>query len=254
MSASSQPAIPPTALQWLLTAQDGSIKSATRLLALGRTAAPVAGALDANVRLVACDTSRAGVRALLHRARHALPVVAQPSQLPFAPGSFDVVAVHQSLHTLPEGSLASIARVLAPGGHLAVSYIVRDDSVPWVRRLGDLLRDVDPAAMAGAYGTDSVERLTTSRFFTDVAERRHRLWAPISRVNLLDMVARRFPDLDADRLGQLMHAVGHLYETSARVPEPLLLPYQVSSWKAVVDPVEAASALDDPDPGLPIRL
>ena len=254
MSASSQPAIPPTALQWLLAAQDGAIRPAIRLLALGRTAAPLAGALGEDVRLVACDTSRAGVRALLHRARHALPVVAQPGQLPFAPGSFDVVAIHQSLHLLPEGSMASIARVLAPGGHVAVSYVVRDDSVPWVRRLGDLLRDVDPGAMAGAYGTDSVERLTTSRFFTDVVERRHRLWVPISRVNLLDMVARRFPDLDADRLSQLMHAVGELYENSARVPEPLLLPYQVSSWKAVVDHVEAASTLEDADPGLPIRL
>ncbi len=254
MSASTQPAIPPTALEWLLTAQDGAIRPATRLLALGRTAAPLVAALGEDVRLVACDTSRAGVRALLHRAPHALPVVGEPSQLPFAPRSFDIVAIHQSLHSLPEGSLASIARVLAPGGHVAVSYLVRDDSVPWVRRLSALLRDVDPGAMAGAYGTDSVEHLTTSPFFVDVTERRHRLWVPISRVNLLDMVARRFPDLDADRLGALMHAVGELYENSARVPEPLLLPYRVSSWKTVVDHVAAASLLEDDDPGLPIRL
>ncbi|MFT3876710.1 MAG: methyltransferase domain-containing protein [Propioniciclava sp.] len=254
MSASSQPAFPQTALQWLLTPPDGAIPAAPRLLAFGRSAAPLVGALDESVRVVACDTSRAGVRTLLNRFRRALPVVAQAAHLPFAPKSFDVVAVHQSLHALPEDSLASIARVLTPTGHLAVSYIVRDDSVPWVRRLGALLRDVDPEAMAGAYGTESVERLSHSPFFTDVVERRHRLWVPISRVNLLDMVARRFPDLESDRLGQLMASVGNLYESSARVPEPLLLPYQVSSWKAVVNHAAVSSTLADADPGLPIRL
>ena len=249
MSVSSHPAFPRTAIEWLAPSRPDA-----RVLALGRATAPVLGGLATEGLLVACDASRAGVRALLARAPHALPAVASPEHLPFAPGSFDAVYVHQSLHRLGATALTQVAAVLAPGGHLSVSYTVRDDSVPWVRRLTALLRDVDPGAMAGAYGTESVDRLTDSDLFTSVEERHHRLWVPISRVDLLDMVARRFPDLDAERLGRLMGEVGALYESSARVPEPLLLPYQVSCWRAVVDPRHRPPVRTRPDEGLAIRV
>lgn len=250
MTASAQPAFPQAALEWLTPASTNP-----RVLLLGRSAAPI-GALLARqgTDMVACDASRAGVRTLLTRSPRAVPTVARPEQLPFAPMSFHAVHVHQSLHELEPDALASIARVLAPGGHLAVSYTVRDDSVPWVRRLTALLRDVDPQAMAGAYGTESIDRLTASPYFADVAERGHRLWVPISRIDLLEMVARRFPDLEQDRLTRLMADVGQLYETSARVPEPLLLPYRVACWRASVDHTEFTSQLDLPDEGLRIRL
>lgn len=250
MTSSSQPAFPQTAIGWLTPD-----KPSPRLLVLGRSSAPLAGVLgDTGARLVASDTSRAGLRVLLNRAPGALPAVAQADHLPFAPLSFDAVFVHQSLHTLTDAALAEVARVLVPGGHLAVSYTARDDSVPWVRRLTAILRDVDPGAMAGAYGTDSVNRLTASPFFAEVETRNHRLWLPISRVDLLGMVARRFPELEQDRLSQLMVDVGQLYESSARVPEPLLLPYQVTCWRARVDHAEFTSQLRLPDDGLPIPL
>lgn len=250
MTASTQPAFPQAALEWL-----APTSATPRVLLLGRSAAPIAAALArTGADLVACDVSRGGVRALLNRAPRAVPTVASPERLPFTPMAFDVVHVHQSLHDLPELALTSIARVLAPRGHLAVSYTVRDDSVPWVRRLTALLRDVDPQAMAGAYGTESIDRLRASPWFGDVEERGHRLWVPISRVDLLGMVARRFPDLEHDRLSHLMTDVGELYETSARVPEPLLLPYRVACWRAVVDHSEFTSQLDGHDDGLRIRL
>lgn len=251
MTASSQPAFPRAALDWLLPQAPGR----QRLLVLGRAAAPVIGALTATeADLVACDASRGGLRALLHRAPRALPTVARPEQLPFAPLSFRAAYVHQSLHTLSPEALTELARVIAPGGHIAVSYTVRDDSVPWVRRLTAILRDVDPDAMKGAYGTDSVDALGASPLVGQIESRRHRLWVPIARVDLLDMVARRFPDLDADRLGQLMADVGELYATSARVPEPLLLPYQVACWRAHVDHTALDAPLEPGDDGLPIRL
>lgn len=249
MSVSSHPAFPRTAIEWL-----ASTRPDARVLALGRATAPVVPGLVDQRLLVACDSSRAGVRALLARAPRALPTVAAPEHLPFAPGSFDVVYVHQSLHRLSAAALDQIAAVLSPGGHVSVSYTVRDDSVPWVRRLSALLRDVDPGAMSGAYGTESIERLADSALFSTIESRHHRLWVPISRVDLLDMVARRFPDLDAERLGRLMGEVGALYASSARVPEPLLLPYQVSCWRATVDPSHRPPNRTRPDDGLEIRL
>lgn len=256
MTASTQPAFPRAALDWLAAVSpQGQPLPTPRVLLLGRSAAPLGAALArTGADLVACDASRGGVRALLNRAPRALPTVAEPDQLPFAPLAFDAVHVHQSLHGLSDAALASIARVLAPHGHLAVSYTIRDDSVPWVRRLTGLLRDVDPQAMAGAYGTESIDRLRSSPFFHDAEERGHRLWIPISRVDLLGMVARRFPDLEQDRLSRLMADVGELYETSARVPEPLLLPYRVACWRAPVDHTEFTSQLDPHSDGLRIRL
>lgn len=256
MTSTSQPAFPQAALDWLApSGADGRVLPSPRVLLLGRSAAPLATLLDRRgAALVACDTSRAGVRTLLNRAPRALPAVASPDRLPFTPLAFDAVHVHQSLHTLADAALASIARTLAPGGHLAVSYTVRDDSVPWVRRLTALLRDVDSGSMAGAYGTESIDRLEASPHYAEVSERSHRLWVPISRVDLLGMVAKRFPDLEQDRLSRLMADVGELYETSARVPEPLLLPYRVICWRATVDHSEFTSRLGAPEDGVRIRL
>jgi len=252
MTSQGQPAFPRAAIDWLMP----RTVPAPRLLVLGRACAPVIAQLaDTAASLVASDASRAGLRPLMQRAPRALPTVARASRLPFVPTSFDAVFVHQSLHTLAlDAVLPEIARVLRPGGHLALSYTVRDDSVPWVRRLVALMRAVDPSAMTGGYGTESVDAVADSPFFPVVERRNHRLWVPISRVDLLGMVARRFPDLPQDQLGPLMADVGQLYESSARVPEPLLLPYQVACWRAHVDHTEFTSQLALPDDGLSILL
>jgi hypothetical protein len=41
--------------------------------------------------------------------------------------------------------------------------------------------------------------------------------------------------------------VGELYDSSARSPEPLLLPFQASCWRAMVDhsQLSMADAIDD---------
>ena len=77
---------------------------------------------------------------------------------------------------------------------------------------------------------------------------------PVSRVGLLGMVASRFPDLEQDRLTELLDEVGRLYESSARPPEPLLLPYKVSCWRAWVDHTELSTPIELPDEGLSIPL
>ena len=51
---------------------------------------------------------------------------------------------------------------------------------------------------------------------------------------------------------KLLAEVGDLYDTSARAPEPLLLPYQASCWRAVVD--HSGLALEADRDALHIRL
>lgn len=254
MTTASSPAFPTAAIDWLAPTSTG--RRRPRSLLLGRASAPIAAHLGRrDDPLVAVDTDRDGLRVLQGRAPRALPLVARPERLPLVPMSVDAVWVHQSFHTLlPNAVLPELARVLAPGGHLAISYTVRDDSVPWVRRLAALVQAVDPTAMTSDPGLASVAAIDDSPFYEAVEERNFRLWIPIARVGLLDMVAARFPDLPPDELAPLMTAVGELYESSARVPEPLLLPYRVACWRARVDHDEFTSQLRLPDDGLTISL
>ena len=248
----SAPALPDAAIEWM--AHRPAARRPRGLL-LGRASSPVATLVArSGDPLVAADPSTAGVRALLRRAPHAVPTVARPERLPFVPTSFDTVWVHQAFHTLIPAVLPEIARVLVPGGHLAVSYLARDDSVPWVRRLAALLQAVDAHAMSSDYGMGAVDLVAESPFFTDLERRNFRLWVPVSRIDLLNMVARRFPALPQAELATLMVAVGQLYESSAREPQPLLLPYQVACWRARVDHDEFTSQLRLPDEGLSIPL
>lgn len=249
MTASSETAFPPAALDWLVDAPDA------RVLALGRTCAPLMATLASRgAKLTANDPEPTGVRRLLAHAPRALPAVAEAAQLPFAASTFDVVLINQSAHTLDvERVPDELARVLRPGGHLAIAYTIRDDSVPWVRRLVKAMQGVDPNAMTGAYGAQSVDELIDRPYFPIVERRDFRLWSPISRAGMLQMVRRRFPKLDAARLDPLLDEVGTLYDTSARVPDPLLLPYKVACWRARVDHTHL-EASPDTDNGLTISL
>ena len=186
-------------------------------------------AIDRDLDAVAVLPDRLGTR---------LHVVGQVESLPFLSCHFDVVTASQSLHRFAPGlALTEMARVLKPRGRLAVAYNTRDDTVPWVRRLIALMQQADPDAMKGDYGVDSVDAVAESPYFVDLERRNFRNWVPITRAGLLAMVERRptTARLEPDVRAQLLAEVGDLYDTSARPPEPLLLPYQASCWRALVD-------------------
>ena len=151
---------------------------------------------------------------------------------------FDVVTAAQTLHRFAPGlALTEIARVLKPGGYLAIAYNMRDDTVPWVRRLIALMRDADPGAMRGEFGEDSVEMVAESPYFGLLERRNFRNWMPITREGLISMVVQRpaVARLDPTARGRLVREVGALYDAHARVPDPLMLPFQTSCWRAEVD-------------------
>ncbi|MGC3995658.1 MAG: methyltransferase domain-containing protein [Propionicimonas sp.] len=252
MTNGSPGSFPSAALDWLAPVEPGVV------LAIGRPSAVTANRLaDLGSRVLLSDKSGSAVRATRRRYPSLQAVAAAPDALPFVPCSFDQVLVAQGLHLLPSGLvLDEFARVLAPGGRLAVLHTARDDSVPWVRRLATILREYDPDAMTGGAELYSVASIAASPHFPVVEHRSFRLWVPITRDGLLEMVsaAPRLSVLEQADSDRLLDEVGHLYDTSARAPEPLLLPYSVMCWRAAVDHSELSAAIRGADEGFGINF
>lgn len=82
----------------------------------------------------------AAMRAALERLLPDIEVYDGAAEaLPLAEGSFDLVTVAQGFHWFDAPkALAEIRRVLRPGGGLAMIWNVRDETVGWVRELGQI--------------------------------------------------------------------------------------------------------------------
>ncbi len=235
-----------------------------------RTTFPAA-ALDhmagrANGRLLTLDGPRSMASALLRhgyevfcvdrdpsvarRHGHAGPaptITARAEALPFDPCQFDAVVVHQSFHRYsPSTALSEMARVLRPGGHVTVSYLVRDDTVPWVRRLAALLRTVDPDAMRGDYGDSAADALIASKYFPEHDAKGFRIWATMARRELLSMVAaqRRIAAADAEQRSGLLRRVGELFDDTTGGLGSVRLPYQLKILRGFVDHDELTASID----------
>ena len=217
------------------------------LAAMLRDAGHEVFCIDGTVELVAGLPNRLGTR---------LHVVGQVESLPFLSCHFDVVTAAQTLHRFAPGlALSEIARVLKPGGYLAVAYNTRDDTVPWVRRLIALMRETDPSSMRGDYGADSVDKIAESPYFGLLERRNFRNWMPITREGLISMVERRpaVARMQPGTRDRLVRDVGDLYDAYARRSDPLMLPFQTSCWRAEVDHSKLVID-DDFDDVLQIKL
>lgn len=233
MPAQRRTPFPETAIAWMVG------DSPQRVLDLGSDRGQLARMLAAaGHRVHGLDRSAAKIKELARRIPTGTHVVAQAESLPFTDQVFDVVSSAETLHRFAPGLVsAEIARVLRPGGRVVAIYNTRDDTVPWVKKLAAILHEVDPDAMRGDFGQDSVEALVQTPYFTDLERKNFRNWLPIDRRGLLDMVGRRpaAAALDEPARTALLERVGQLYDDYARSPEPLLLPFQASCWRATVD-------------------
>jgi SAM-dependent methyltransferase len=240
MSAGRAP-YPDAAAVWMVA------EGRQRVLDLGSGNGTFAAMLrDAGHEVFCLDRDIAKAAKLPDRLGTRLHVAGQVESLPFLSCHFDVVTAAATLHRFAPGlALTEIARVLKPGGRVAVVYNTRDDTVPWVKRLSALLQDVDPQAMRGDFGVDSMDAVTDSPYFTRLEHRTFRNWVPVTRPQLLAMVERRpaVRELQPGRRAELLADIGTLYDNSARPPDPLLLPFQTSCWRAEVDHTKIA--IDD---------
>ena len=179
--------------------------------------------LDLGLDVVAVEPD-AQMRALLPARAEVLAGTAE--QLPLEDASVDAVLVGQAFHWFDvEPALREIKRVLRPGGVLGLLWNLRDESVDWVRTVGEL------------WGADIGMDVGRQPPFAPVAG----LTAPQREVfehresmdtdQLIDLAASRShvivlpPDERDEVLAQVRRA--------APESEPLELPYRTIVWVAV---------------------
>ncbi|HSE72062.1 MAG TPA: methyltransferase domain-containing protein [Nocardioidaceae bacterium] len=222
-----RPTYPREAADWLvgrpharvLELGAGTGKLTEQLLALGHT-------------VTATDPSEVMLDRLARRAPEATRLAATAEEIPLASKSFDVVVAAQAFHWFDVArALPEIARMLAPGGHLAVVWNTRDERIPWVRRLGALIGGND-------HETDPTAVIDESAMFETVESKTFRFWQPLTPDSLRDLVTSRsyaatMSDLERTRL---LDKVGRLYDEYGRGADGLLLPYLTSAYRATVLP------------------
>ncbi|MDR0435757.1 MAG: class I SAM-dependent methyltransferase [Propionibacteriaceae bacterium] len=248
--ATGRPEFPLAAIEWLT---EGASRTAPVLTLATAPKVPrllAAAGFDVVVALRERDeTARfAGVSEIR-------TVVARAEALPFATHGIGTIIAYQSLHRFAPGlAMPELARVLRPGGHVAACYFIRDDSLPWVKRLVAMMREINPAAMPA---DDSAQHqpLTTSKYFPDAANKDFRVWVSVSRSQLVTMVAHQ-PEVDtlstAER-ASLLDAAGGIYDSASSGGE-LRLPYYLRCWRAGVDHTEFTRPVRLANDGLIISL
>jgi hypothetical protein len=144
--------------------------------------------------------------------------------------------------------------VLRPGGWVSLAYVKRDDSIPWVKKLAAIVQTRLPQAMRGDFGDSSMEALAASPYFPATETRTFRLWAPCTRSELQAQArgAAGASELKKAELDALAEEVGRLYDTYARIPDPLQLPYALTGRRGPVDHSELTAALTPDQAGLRI--
>jgi SAM-dependent methyltransferase len=181
-------------------------------------------------RVVAADPLPAMLAKLTARAPHAAAVVATAERLPLRGRSVDVVAAGQAFHWFDlDRALPETARVLRPGGRIALAWNLRDESVPWVRRLGRLIGTAEQL-------TDPTHALLSSNLFGYVEAKTFRFWQPLDRTLLRDLVSSRskVATMSEPARERVLRGVDELYDGYGRGADGMLLPYVTRCYRAVV--------------------
>jgi SAM-dependent methyltransferase len=143
-------------------------------------------------------------------AVHALTGSAE--SIPLPDGSADVVICAQAFHWFDHTlAVSEIARVLRPGGRLALVWNSRDDRNPWTARLSEIIGNETVAeddVRAPIDESGSFEAVETSEFVFEQF---------LGRERLVDLVLSRSycAKLSPAEREPVLEAVGSLYDSTA---------------------------------------
>lgn len=162
--------------------------------------------------------------------------VGSAESIPAPDMTYDVVVAAQAFGWFDaDQALPEIARVLKPGGTLALVDNRRDESIPWVRKLGRL---IDAAGGSAARTGDPSETLLDSGCFEGVEHARYSFWQTIDRGNVADLVLSRsaFAEAtDQERAAKRAEVLA-FYDDYGRGMDGMQLPYHCVCFRATVIP------------------
>lgn len=179
--------------------------------------------VDRGCRVVATDASAAMLRRLRRRASDAHAVVGKAERVPVRGRTADLVVAAGAFSWFEaEPFLREVARVLRPGGRLAVVWSERDERIPWVRRLGRILGE------SGAPGPDDpTAAIDESAMFETVERGTHRSWQPMTQESLRALVAScpRVALASEPERERTLRDADELYAGYGRGHDGMLMPY-----------------------------
>lgn len=186
-----RPTYPADAVAWLFEGTDAPIVD---IVDVGAGTGKLTRALlGEGRRLTAIDPDPEMLAVLAAASPDVVTAVGTAESLPLADDSADLVTLGQAWHWVdPLAGSAEIGRVLRPGGTLGLVWNIRDESVPWVAAMSEVMHH---SAAEQMIRTDAV---TVAAPFGPLEERTWAWTRSITRAALLDMVASRSYVITAD--------------------------------------------------------
>lgn len=144
--------------------------------------------------------------------------------IPADDATLDVVTVAQAFHWFDApAALADIARVLRPGGRLAILWNERDEATPWVAEMSKVIRWHERTVSRYQHvAWDAV--VAASGRFTPLNERTVR-WDQQMTCELLAERVRSISYIAAMPTAERERLVAEVVYLARRMPEPFALPY-----------------------------
>ncbi len=194
-----RPEYPREAVEWMLAPVAAHDRRA-RVVDVGAGTGKLTRALVATgAEVVAVDPDPAMLEALRSAVPGVPTFVGSAESMPLPDAAADAVVLGQAWHWVdPVSGSAEVGRVLRAGGVLGLIWNVRDESVPWVRRLTEIMHASHAEQML-AEGDPPV----AAPFGEGEAHTWH--WArPMTRDALLALVRSRSHFITADPAGRAM--------------------------------------------------
>src|ERR1700749_1463975 len=227
-----RPPYPPEGVDWLLP------PGARRVLDLGAGNGKLTRQLAGRGLDVVAVEPLAGMRAELSRVLPATPVLdGSGEHIPLPDGSVDAVLAAQAWHWVtPERAAPEVARVVGPGGRLGLVWNERDETVPWVAELSQIVEEQGRRLEAEAMreGNNSTGPRVGPPF--GPLEQHRVRWVHETTVpEVVDMIASRSYVilLPPDQREALLASVRRLLETDPALAgrDGIPLPYVSWCWR-----------------------